>query len=271
MNQQANPKAREGKATTTKRTFSRETSVRTTIFADPTIVQDPYSSLNPRMTVRDIIAEPLVAGGVAQGDEVDERVRETARRCQLSLEHLRRYPHAFSGGQRQRIGIARALVVQPQFVVCDEPVSALDVSIQAQILNLLMDMQKELGLTYLFVAHDLSVVEHVSDRVAVMYLGRLVEVAPTADLFYQPLHPYTEALMSAIPALDPDDVMKPVILEGEIPSPANPPSGCPFHPRCPYAQAVCKEEMPAWKEHRPGHFAACHFADQLSLKGAVKS
>lgn len=235
------------------------------------IFQDPYSSLNPRMTVRDIIAEPLVAGGVAQGDEVDERVRETARRCQLSLEHLRRYPHAFSGGQRQRIGIARALVVQPQFVVCDEPVSALDVSIQAQILNLLMDMQKEFGLTYLFVAHDLSVVEHVSDRVAVMYLGRLVEVASTSALFYQPLHPYTEALMSAIPALDPDDVMKPVILEGEIPSPANPPTGCHFHPRCPYAQAVCKQDVPEWKEYRPGHFAACHFADQLSLKGAVKS
>ena len=235
------------------------------------IFQDPYSSLNPRMTVRDIIAEPLVAGGVAQGDEVDERVRETARLCQLSLEHLRRYPHAFSGGQRQRIGIARALVVQPQFVVCDEPVSALDVSIQAQILNLLMDMQKELGLTYLFVAHDLSVVEHVSDRVAVMYLGRLVEVAPTAALFYQPLHPYTEALMSAIPALDPDEVMKPVILEGEIPSPANPPTGCHFHPRCPYAQEVCKRDTPEWKEYRPGHFAACHFADTLSLKGAVKS
>jgi peptide/nickel transport system ATP-binding protein len=233
------------------------------------IFQDPYSSLNPRMTVRDIIAEPLIAGGVAHGDEVDERVRETARLCQLSLEHLRRYPHAFSGGQRQRIGIARALVVQPQFVVCDEPVSALDVSIQAQILNLLMDMQKELGLTYLFVAHDLSVVEHVSDRVAVMYLGRLVEVAPTAALFYQPLHPYTEALMSAIPALDPDDVMKPVILEGEIPSPANPPTGCHFHPRCPYAQAVCKTDTPEWKEYRPGHFAACHFADTLSLKGAL--
>jgi peptide/nickel transport system ATP-binding protein len=235
------------------------------------IFQDPYSSLNPRMTVRDIIAEPLVAGGVAEGDEVDERVRETARRCQLSLEHRSRYPHAFSGGQRQRIGIARALVVQPQFVVCDEPVSALDVSIQAQILNLLTDMQKELGLTYLFVAHDLSVVEHVSDRVAVMYLGRLVEVAPTAALFYQPLHPYTEALMSAIPALDPDEVMKPVILEGEIPSPANPPTGCHFHPRCPYAQAVCKTDTPEWKEYRPGHFAACHFADTLSLKGALKT
>ena len=235
------------------------------------IFQDPYSSLNPRMTVRDIIAEPLVAGRVAQGDEVDVRVREIARRCQLNLEHLRRYPHAFSGGQRQRIGIARALAVQPQFVVCDEPVSALDVSIQAQILNLLMDLQKEFGLTYLFVAHDLSVVEHVSDRVAVMYLGRLVEVAPTADLFYQPLHPYTEALMSAIPALDPDEVMKPIILKGEIPSPANPPTGCPFHPRCPYVQDVCKQDIPELKEYRPGHFAACHFADQLSLKGAVKS
>jgi peptide/nickel transport system ATP-binding protein len=235
------------------------------------IFQDPYSSLNPRMTVRDIIAEPLVAGHVVPSDEVDDRVREIARRCQLSLEHLRRYPHAFSGGQRQRIGIARALAVQPQFVVCDEPVSALDVSIQAQILNLLMDLQKEFGLTYLFVAHDLSVVEHVSDRVAVMYLGRLVEVAPTADLFYQPLHPYTEALMSAIPALDPDQVMKPIILKGEIPSPANPPSGCPFHPRCPYAQDICRQDMPPLKEYRPGHFAACHFADQLSLKGAVKT
>ena len=235
------------------------------------IFQDPYSSLNPRMTVRDIIAEPLVAGGVAKGDEADERVREIARRCQLSLEHLRRYPHAFSGGQRQRIGIARALAVQPQFVVCDEPVSALDVSIQAQILNLLMDLQKEFGLTYLFVAHDLSVVEHVSDRVAVMYLGRLVEVAPTAELFYQPLHPYTEALMSAIPALDPDEVMKPVMLKGEIPSPASPPTGCPFHPRCPYVQDVCKQDMPELKEYRPGHFAACHFADQLTLKGAAIS
>jgi len=232
------------------------------------IFQDPYSSLNPRMTVRDIIAEPLIAGDVARGAEVDDRVRDTAARCQLNLEHLRRYPHAFSGGQRQRIGIARALVVRPQFVVCDEPVSALDVSIQAQILNLLMDMQKELRLTYLFIAHDLSVVEHVSDRVAVMYLGRIIELAPTRSLFYQPLHPYTEALMSAIPALDPDEVMKPVILEGEIPSPVNPPSGCHFHPRCPYAQDICRQTVPEWKEHHPGRFAACHFADTLSLKGA---
>jgi len=235
------------------------------------IFQDPYSSLNPRMTVRDIIAEPLVASGLARGDEVDERVREVARRCQLNLEHLRRYPHAFSGGQRQRIGIARALVVQPQFIVCDEPVSALDVSIQAQILNLLMDLQREMGLAYLFIAHDLSVVEHVSDRVAVMYLGRLVELAPTQDLFYRPLHPYTAALMSAIPALDPDEVMKPVILEGEIPSPANPPPGCHFHTRCPFVQDVCKTDVPAWKEYQPGRFAACHFADELQLEGALKS
>jgi peptide/nickel transport system ATP-binding protein len=235
------------------------------------IFQDPYSSLNPRMTVRDIIAEPLIAGGLAKGSEVDERVRQVAMRCQLNVEHLRRYPHAFSGGQRQRIGIARALVVQPKFVVCDEPVSALDVSIQAQIINLLMDAQQEFGLTYLFIAHDLSVVEHVSNRVAVMYLGRIVELAPTAKLFYQPLHPYTEALMSAIPDLDPDRVMKPVFLEGEIPSPANPPSGCHFHPRCAYAQEICKTLVPEFKEYRPGQFAACHFADQLQLQGAVKS
>ncbi len=235
------------------------------------IFQDPYSSLNPRMTVRDIIAEPLVASGIAKGSEVDDRVRQVALRCQLNIEHLRRYPHAFSGGQRQRIGIARALVVQPEFVVCDEPVSALDVSIQAQILNLLMDAQVEFGLTYLFIAHDLSVVEHVSNRVAVMYLGRIVELAPTRKLFYQPLHPYTEALMSAIPDLDPDRVMKPKILEGEIPSPANPPSGCHFHPRCPYVQQICREQTPALREYRPGQFAACHFADQLQLQGALKS
>jgi peptide/nickel transport system ATP-binding protein len=235
------------------------------------IFQDPYSSLNPRMTVRDIIAEPLVATGVAKGSEVDERVRRIALRCQLNIEHLRRYPHAFSGGQRQRIGIARALVVEPKFVVCDEPVSALDVSIQAQILNLLMDLQQEYGLTYLFIAHDLSVVEHVSNRVAVMYLGRIVELAPTSKLFYQPLHPYTQALMSAIPDIDPDRVMKPVILEGEIPSPANPPSGCHFHPRCSYVQDICKTQVPEFKEYRPGQFAACHFADQLHLQGALKS
>jgi peptide/nickel transport system ATP-binding protein len=233
------------------------------------IFQDPYSSLNPRMTVRDIIAEPLVASGLAKGSEVDDRVRRAAMRCQLKLEHLRRYPHAFSGGQRQRIGIARALVVEPEFVVCDEAVSALDVSIQAQILNLLMETQQEFGLTYLFIAHDLSVVEHVSDRVAVMYLGRIVELAPTAKLFYQPRHPYTAALMSAIPALNPDEVMQPEMLEGEIPNPSNPPTGCHFHPRCRYVQERCRQETPLLREVAPGQFAACHFAEELTLKGAM--
>jgi peptide/nickel transport system ATP-binding protein len=233
------------------------------------IFQDPYSSLNPRMTVRDIIAEPLVASGLARGAELDDRVRLAAQRCQLKLEHLRRYPHAFSGGQRQRIGIARALVVDPEFIVCDEAVSALDVSIQAQILNLLMETQREFGLTYLFIAHDLSVVEHVSDRVAVMYLGRIVEMAPTAKLFYQPRHPYTAALMSAIPALNPDEVMQPEMLEGEIPNPSNPPSGCHFHPRCRYVQERCKQEVPLLREVAPGQFAACHFAESLTLKGAA--
>jgi len=231
------------------------------------IFQDPYSSLNPRMTVRDIIAEPLVATHSAHGEEVTKRVSETAMRCQLSIEHLRRYPHAFSGGQRQRIGIARALVLQPEFIVCDEPVSALDVSIQAQILNLLKDLQKELNLTYLFIAHDLSVVEHICNRVGVMYLGHLFEIANAQGLFRRPLHPYTEALMSAIPEADPDIVMKPIQLSGEIPSPIDPPEGCSFHPRCHYAQEVCSTTRPDWVEQQPGHFAACHFADSLQLKG----
>ena len=234
------------------------------------IFQDPYSSLNARMTVRDIIGEPLIASKIAKGSELDDRVREVALRCRLNIEHLRRYPHAFSGGQRQRIGIARALVLNPEFIVCDEPVSALDVSIQAQILNLLKDLQEELGLTYLFIAHDLSVIEHISDRVTVMYLGRLVEMSSTEELFYNPMHPYTEALMSAIPAADPDDVMRPLLLSGEIPSPANPPSGCYFHPRCRYAEELCKTTTPEWKEYRPGHFAACHFADTLTLRGVRK-
>jgi peptide/nickel transport system ATP-binding protein len=231
------------------------------------IFQDPYSSLNPRMTVRDIIGEPLTALNVAKGSELDDRIRQVANRCRLRIEHLRRYPHAFSGGQRQRIGIARALVLNPEFIVCDEPVSALDVSIQAQILNLLKDLQEEFGLTYLFIAHDLSVVEHVSDRVAVMYLGRLVEMAPTEELFYNPVHPYTEALMSAIPVADPHEVMQPVFLTGEIPNPADPPSGCYFHPRCHYAEGQCRTETPEWKEYHPGHFAACHRADLLDLRG----
>ncbi len=231
------------------------------------IFQDPYSSLNPRMTVRDIIAEPLVAQKLATGKEVDERVRDTAALCKLNLEYLRRFPHAFSGGQRQRIGIARALISQPQFIVCDESVSALDVSIQAEILNLLMDLQEEFGLTYLFIAHDLSVVAHISKRVAVMYLGQFVELAPTKELFYAPKHPYTEALMSAIPEVDPDQEMVPVHLEGEIPSPVNPPSGCRFHTRCPYVQDLCKTDMPEWQEIEKGRFTACHFADSLTLKG----
>lgn len=232
------------------------------------IFQDPYSSLNPRMTVRDIIAEPLVVNKLASGTALNERVRDAALRCRLNIEHLRRFPHAFSGGQRQRIGIARALVLNPEFIVCDESVSALDVSVQAEILNLLGDLQQEFDLTYLFIAHDLSVVQYISDRVAVLYLGRMVELAPTEELFFQPRHPYTEALMSAIPAPDPDAPMQPVVLQGEIPSPINPPSGCHFHPRCRYAQDVCKIERPAWKEYQPGHFAACHFADTLTLQGA---
>ena len=231
------------------------------------IFQDPYSSLNPRMTVRDIIAEPLVAQKLAKGKEVDERVREAAALCKLNLEYLRRFPHAFSGGQRQRIGIARALVSKPQFIVCDESVSALDVSIQAEILNLLMDLQEEFGFTYLFIAHDLSVVAHISKRVAVMYLGQFVELAHTKDLFLAPKHPYTEALMSAIPEVNPDVEMTPVHLEGEIPSPINPPSGCRFHTRCPYTQDICKIKIPEWKEIEPEHFAACHFVDTLHLKG----
>lgn len=231
------------------------------------IFQDPYSSLSPRMTVRDIIGEPLIVSKVAKGSEIDDRVREIALRCRLNVEHLRRYPHAFSGGQRQRIGIARALVLNPEFIVCDEPVSALDVSVQAQVLNLLKELQEEFQLTYLFIAHDLSVIEHISDRVTVMYLGRLMEMAPTKELFYNPMHPYTEALMSAIPAADPDTVTQPVFLSGEIPNPANPPSGCYFHPRCHYAEELCKTTTPQWKEYRLGHFVACHFADRLSLQG----
>ena len=232
------------------------------------IFQDPYSSLNARMTVRDIIAEPLIVNKLAKGSEVDDQVRETALRCRLNVEHLRRFPHAFSGGQRQRIGIARALAMHPRFIVCDEPVSALDVSVQAEILNLLGDLQQEFHLTYLFIAHDLSVVQYISDRVAVMYLGRIVEMAPSEELFFNPLHPYTEALMSAIPAPDPDAPMQPIVLTGEIPSPINSPPGCHFHPRCRYAQDICKTTRPEWKEHRPGHFSACHFSDTLTLAGA---
>jgi len=225
------------------------------------IFQDPYAALSPRMTVRDIIAEPLEVMGLTQTrEETDERVREMAAKCRLNLEHLRRFPHAFSGGQRQRISIARTLVCNPNFVVADESVAALDVSIQADILNLLQSLQDELGITFLFISHDLSVVAHICDHVAVMYLGTLVESAPTRKLFDNPSHPYTKALLSAIPSLDPDDSGKAQKLEGEIPSPVNPPPGCRFHTRCHLAEARCRSEVPEWRELSDGHSVACHFA-----------
>ncbi len=230
------------------------------------IFQDPYAALSPRMTVRDIIAEPLeVMGLTSSREETDKRVREIAAKCRLNLEHLRRFPHAFSGGQRQRISIARALVSNPRFVVADESVAALDVSIQADVLNLLKSLQEELGLTFLFISHDLSVIAHICDHVAVMYLGEIVEMAPTRKLFAKPRHPYTAALMSAIPSLDPDDKAKAIKLEGEIPSPLNPPPGCSFHTRCAYAKARCKKETPELRKTKGNRFAACHFADELSL------
>jgi peptide/nickel transport system ATP-binding protein len=231
------------------------------------IFQDPYSSLNPRMTVRDIIAEPLIVNGICSRREVDEKVRNIAARCKLNIEHLRRFPHAFSAGQRQRIGIARGLILEPDFVVCDESVSSLDVSVQAEIINLLQDLQEELGLTYLFIAHDLSVVEHICDRIAVMYLGKIVELSDTKSLFSFPRHPYTEALMSAVPQADPREKMKPVFLEGEIPNPMNPPSGCAFHPRCHYAQDLCRTKCPELVSAEDGHRVACHFASELKLQG----
>jgi peptide/nickel transport system ATP-binding protein len=234
------------------------------------IFQDPYASLNPRMTLLDIVGAPLRALKIARGSELENIVAETLRRVGLRPEYMRRYPHAFSGGQRQRIGLARALAPQPKFVVCDEPVSALDVSVQAQILNLMEDLQQDLGLTYLFVAHDLSVVAHISDRVAVMYVGKLVELASTRELFTAPKHPYTEALMAAIPKPDPRRKTKTILLEGEVANPANPPSGCYFHPRCRYAADICQTEDPAFEQVGENHYAKCHFADSLELQGAVK-
>ena len=228
------------------------------------IFQDPYAALSPRMTVRDIIAEPLEVMKLTRSrQETDERVREIAGLCRLNLEHLRRYPHAFSGGQRQRISIARALVCNPRFLVADECVAALDVSIQADILNLLKSFQRDLGLTFLFISHDLSVVAHTCEKVAVMYLGQIVEVAETKELFFSTRHPYTKALLSAIPSLDPDAEQQSIKLEGEIPSPTNPPSGCKFHTRCAFAQDRCKTHEPALVEKGDGHFVACHFADEL--------
>jgi peptide/nickel transport system ATP-binding protein len=231
------------------------------------IFQDPYSSLNPRMTVMDIVSEPLRIHRIARGGELQAQVRELLEAVGLKAHHMNRYPFAFSGGQRQRIGIARALALRPRFVVCDEPVSALDVSIQAQTLNLLKDLQREFGLTYLFVAHDLSVVEHISDRVAVMYLGNVVELATAEELYCRPLHPYTEALLSAVPRTDPDHVKQRIILAGDVPSPANPPPGCKFHPRCRYAREICRTREPEWRQPSEEHWVACHLAEELKLAG----
>jgi len=233
------------------------------------VFQDPYSSLDPRMTVLDIIGEPILVNNIAKGKELQERVKDLVKVVGLNIKHLKRYPHAFSGGQRQRIGIARALAPNPKLVVADEPVSALDVSVQAQILNLLQDLQEKFNLTYLFIAHDLSVIEHISDRVAVMYVGKIVEMAETEELFLNPQHPYTEALMSAVPKPDPRLKMERVILSGEVANPANPPSGCYFHPRCRYAKETCKKESPQLKEINPEHYVSCHFAEELSLQGIV--
>jgi peptide/nickel transport system ATP-binding protein len=231
------------------------------------IFQDPYSSLNARMPIRDIIAEPLVAQRLASGSELDDRIRDIALRCKLNLDHLGRYPHAFSGGQRQRIGIARALVSRPAFVVADEAVSALDVSIQAEILNLLADLQEDLGLSMLFIAHDLAVVAHLAHRVAVLHLGQIVELASTSELFGNPRHPYTEALLSAIPSVDPDRRLAPVSLGAEVPSAGNPPQGCRFHTRCAYVADRCRTDEPAWETAPSGRGVRCHFADELDLAG----
>ena len=230
------------------------------------IFQDPYAALSPRMTVRDIIAEPLeVMGLTSSREETDERVRTIAAKCRINLEHLRRFPHAFSGGQRQRISIARALVSEPQFIVADECVAALDVSIQADVLNLLKSIQMDMGLTFLFISHDLSVVAHTCDHVAVMYLGRLVETAPTRELFASPRHPYTKALLSAIPSLDPDDHGNAQKLEGEIPSPTNPPPGCKFQTRCPHAIDICRREEPKLDKLGLQHDVACHRWQELAV------
>lgn len=227
------------------------------------VFQDPYSSLNPRKTVAQICGEALVEHGLAKrGKEVNDIVSDVIEKCGLAPYHIRRYPHEFSGGQRQRIGIARALALNPEFIVCDEPVSALDVSIQSQVINLLMDLQQDMGLTYLFISHDLSVVKHISDRIGVMYLGSMVELAGKHDLYESPLHPYTQALLSAIPIPDPRKKRERIILTGDIPSPANPPKGCRFHTRCPYVMDVCKEVVPEFIESAPDHFVACHLVNK---------
>src|SRR5437660_11662436 len=233
------------------------------------IFQDPFSSLNSRMTLLEIVGEPLEVNGVGNRQERTDRVAELLKLVGLRPEYMRRYPHAFSGGQRQRIGIARALALHPRLVVADEPVSALDVSVQAQILNLLLELQERLGLTYLVVDHELSVVKHSSDRVAVMYVGRIVETAPAEELFASPKHPYTEALLSAVPKPDPRLRADRIILQGEVADPANTPSGCHFHPRCQYAQPICREKSPELEEIAPGHFVSCHRARELTLRGVA--
>jgi len=228
------------------------------------VFQDPYASLNSRMRVETIVGDALSIHGLAKGRARAARVRELLRRVGLDPAYARRYPHEFSGGQRQRIGIARALAVNPEFIVCDEPISALDVSIRAQVINLLEDLQAEFGLTYLFIAHDLSVVRHICDRVAVMYLGKFMELAANQDLYEEPLHPYTVSLISAVPVPDPDveDTRKRIILSGDVPMPVNPPSGCVFHTRCPIARERCAREVPAWRAAKPGHWVACHYAGE---------
>ena len=229
------------------------------------VFQNPHASLNPRMTVASIIGEPLVEHrAAARGRERTDRISELLRLVGLDPTHANRYPHEFSGGQRQRIGIARAIALSPEFIVCDEPIAALDVSIQAQVVNLLEELQDELGLSYLFISHDLSMVRHLADRVAVMYLGRIVELAPVKTLYETPKHPYTRALHSAVPVPDPvvEGARRRIILEGDVPSPANPPAGCSFHTRCPAAREQCRTEVPAWRELDPGHWISCHFADE---------
>jgi len=231
------------------------------------IFQDPFSSLNPRFTVKDIIGEPLVIHGISKGKAMEDRVAQLMRSVGLDPAYMRRYPHEFSGGQRQRIGLARTLSLSPRLIVADEPVSALDVSIQAQVLNLLQELKEKLGLTLLFIAHDLSVVEHICDRIAVMYVGKLVEMAEAEEVLKHPLHPYTEALLSSVPPADPDIRLNRISLPGEVPSPANPPSGCVFHLRCRYAQPICSQQEPQLVEVEPNHYASCHFAAELKLQG----